>query len=609
VKLNRTVSTPLRPAEPVDLSTGELLEMVVFEERCRWLLDLTGEVFNATSPTWWNAGYLQALSAGVDPSGKPLPPSGSVAADRLGWPLKIPAGLYLPDRAKRGMLVRLMSVFRARCEEAPLLNAMLPLVDGLGEYDAMAVRVTPAGQWATHVQFSRLARSITRYRKQNGRDPTDLSELFVAPSVSTPVFPFSACDKQLAVMARENDALMLTLKLPLIARPKGRKDWGLHQVTLNIPAFRRDVQNWSLPDLRVGAGKLIFSCASKMPAVETVDGDVVVGVDWSPSSLLCAGVVRKDKSGLVTDGHASGFDDHGQLSKLLRLQREEEHTRRKVRHLERLLEKRDDAATRQKYDVLYLQQSRLSLKRVRLGRALAWQGANHLVNLALKSGAGLIAFEDLRDLDTTGRGAFQNNRSAQSVRGLLYACTEQAASLHGFEVVQVPARGTSARCPGCDAAVTRPGGYHSAACEPCFLSGNRDVVACVNIAKRALLGRTKMKRPKGRPKRIREVLHEPVAVRAERKTVSRKSRQKPTRSLLIPRQRVRRDRAGDRTQSKSNRFPARASLRGQVERTPLRKGEPGSGSPSLTSVTGNLTIRNPSTLSRTAVPDGVLMKV
>ncbi|MGY2894451.1 zinc ribbon domain-containing protein [Deinococcus sp. UYEF24] len=594
MKLTRTVSTPLRPSEPVDRSTGELLDMAVFEERCEWLLNLTGEIFNATSPAWWNAAYLQALGTGIDAAGKVLPPSGFVAADRLGWTLKIPDTLYLPDRVKRGLLVRLMSTFRARREEAPLMQAMLSLVDGVGEYDTTAVRSTPAGQWGTHVQFTRLARSITRFRKEHGRDPTDLSELFTAPSVRNPVFPFSACDKQLAVLAREDDALVLHLKLPLVPRPKGRKDWGLHQVTLNIPAFRRDVQDWSLPDLRVQAGKLIFSCASKLPAREALNADVVIGVDWSPSSLLCAGVVRKEQNVLVTDGQTSGFDDQGQLSKLLRLQREEEHTRRKARHHTRLLEQREDATTREQHDVLDLQQVRLSLKRVRLGRALAWQGANHLVNLALESGASLIAFEDLRDLDTTGRGAFQNNRSAQSVRGLLYACTEQAALRHGIEVVQIPARGTSARCPGCNEHLSRPEGYHSAACTACGLTGNRDVVACVNIAKRALLGRAKIARPKGRPKRIREVLHEPVTVKSGPKPVSRMSRQKPARTLLIPRQRVRRDRSGNRTQSKNNRFPARASLRGQVERTPL-------------SVTGNLAKRSP--LHADIVSDDVLQQV
>ena len=319
MKLTRTVSTPLRPSSPVEVSTGEFLDMAVFEERSRWLLNLIGEIFNATSPEWWNPAYLHALGKGVDTTGNALPVSGPVAADRLGWTLKIPPGLHLQDRAKRGILVRLMSVFRARREEGPLLQAMLPLVNGLGEYDATRIRATSAGQWATHVQFSRLARSITRFRKEHARDPLDLTELFSAPTGSNPVFPLSACDKQFAVMTRVGDALLLTLKLPLVPRPKGRKDWGWHQVTLDIPDFRKGIEDWSLPDLRVQAGKLILSCASKMPAVDVLRSDVVVGVDWSPSSLLCAGIVRREQSGPVTDGHASGWDDHGQLSKLLRL--------------------------------------------------------------------------------------------------------------------------------------------------------------------------------------------------------------------------------------------------------------------------------------------------
>ncbi|WP_189093598.1 zinc ribbon domain-containing protein [Deinococcus ruber] len=323
-------------------------------------------------------------------------------------------------------------------------------------------------------------------------------------------------------------------------------------------------------------------------------------MDWSPSSLLCAGVVRQEQGRLMTDGQASGWEDGGQLSKLLRLQREEEHTRRKANHLATLLRRHPNAVTQHQWAVLDAQQRALSLKRVRLGRSLAWQGANHLVSLAVQSGASLIAFEDLRDLDTTGRGVFQNNRSSQSVRGVLYTCTEQAASRHGIEVVQVPARGTSAKCPCCDGPVSRPQGYHSAACTACGLTGNRDVVACVNIAKRALLGRNKMARPKGGVKRIRETLHAPVTVQTDT-LLSRASRQprrqKSTRSLVLPKPRIRRDRAGNRTQSKHpKRFPARVSLRGQVERTSLN-------------VTGNLAKRELPGLLKDTVPDGVLIEV
>lgn len=58
----RTVSTPLRPSHAVT-ADGELLPLAVFEERCRWLLDLTAQVFNATSPQWWTGEKLDASGA------------------------------------------------------------------------------------------------------------------------------------------------------------------------------------------------------------------------------------------------------------------------------------------------------------------------------------------------------------------------------------------------------------------------------------------------------------------------------------------------------------------------------------------------------------------
>lgn len=375
----------------------------------------------------------------------PLPSGGQARS----WTLVVPEGLYLPDRFKRGVLVRLMATFRARRDEVPLMEAVRPLVDWAGEFVSAEVRATEAGQWATHVQLDRLARSLTRFRKVNGVDPEHLTDLFPAPQMAAPVFPLSACDRQFAVMTRSGAGdLTLRIKLPLTPFPRRTKDWSWHTVLLPIPAFRRELQDWCLPDLTLSAGKVLFRAASKLPQVATLDRPAVVGVDWSPSSLLAS---------------------------------------------------RPDPVTQVQWAVLDVQQETLSRKRVRLGRALAWQGANQLVDLARRSGASLIAFEDLRDLDTQGRGAFQNNRSSQSVRGVLYACTEQAASRYGIEVVQVPARGTSAQCPGCHGLVKRPDGYDSAACEACGLTGNRDVVACVNIAKRALLGREQISRPRGRP--------------------------------------------------------------------------------------------------------------
>jgi hypothetical protein len=75
-------------------------------------------------------------------------------------------------------------------------------------------------------------------------------------------------------------------------------------------------------------------------------------------------------------------------------------------------------------------------------------------------------------------------------------------------VVSVPARGTSGQC--CNDTLSRPGGYHRAWCAQCKVGGNRDHVAAVNLANRALLGRGRVVRKRGQNPQIRVTEHAPV---------------------------------------------------------------------------------------------------
>jgi hypothetical protein len=75
-------------------------------------------------------------------------------------------------------------------------------------------------------------------------------------------------------------------------------------------------------------------------------------------------------------------------------------------------------------------------------------------------------------------------------------------------VVSVPARGTSGQC--CNDTLSRPGGYHRAWCAQCKVGGNRDHVAAVNLANRALLGRGRVVRKRGQNPQIRVTEHATV---------------------------------------------------------------------------------------------------
>ena len=150
----------------------------------------------------------------------------------------------------------------------------------------------------------------------------------------------------------------------------------------------------------------------------------------------------------------------------------------------------------------------LGAKRARVNRELTFHFAGWAAGYAAETGATTIAIEDLSTLQAGGIGRRNNNKVAQSARRKAVDATTHLGARAGLEVIEVPARGTSAHCPGCDAELTRPGGYHRARCRPCGLQGNRDQVAAVNIAKRAITGQDGIKtdRKTGR-KRIRKAVH------------------------------------------------------------------------------------------------------
>ena len=537
-------STSLRPGAAWSDSGAEV-PLELFEERTAFLLDLMREASNLTSQAWWTAGHFDALNTGVGLDGKKLPLCGNVAARRLGWKVVLPAGLYAPDRFRWGVKVRLMALWRARRDESGLMTAMLPHIGALGEYEVAAVRSTPAGQWATNEELLRLARAVVKYRDATDSDPVHLTDVFNAPVIRSPVFPLSCADRQLVTMTVQGDALHLRLKLPMISRPRSTKDWAWLNARLPIPECRRNLGAWSLPDIRVNNGRLLFSAAQSSQGNAWQQADRVVGVDWSPSALVVAATVEKKDDVLLSSDEATGFNDAGRTSKALRLQQEEQLTRRKWKRIEALIAGQPDELLAEKRQRLGVQLDHLSRKRSKLNLDLAWHAANHLVDVARNTGASMLAFEDLRDFDSVGRGAFQNNRSAQSVRGQVYACTEQLAARQGIEVVQVPPRGTSARCAGCDAVLERPEGYRSAACPACGLAGGRDVMAAVNIGKRGLLGREIISRPKGRAKRVRTVLHGPVVLSDDvALPVNHTRAMNPTRTAELPERRLRVPRGG-----------------------------------------------------------------
>ena len=174
------------------------------------------------------------------------------------------------------------------------------------------------------------------------------------------------------------------------------------------------------------------------------------------------------------EGH--GYNDRGLGTRLFRLQREGEILTGKIArtgHLADGLEESSPlrAALEAKIAARKELRTQLGAKRFRVNRELAFHFAGWATGYAREAGATTIAVEDLSTLTAGGIGRTNNNKVAQSARRKAVDATAHLGARIGLEIVEVPARGTSARCPGCDRALTRPGGYHHARCRPCGLPG------------------------------------------------------------------------------------------------------------------------------------------
>jgi len=215
----------------------------------------------------------------------------------------------------------------------------------------------------------------------------------------------------------------------------------------------------------------------------------------------------------VSDYRGWTYDDRGLGIKLARLQAEGQLLHRKAARLTQLAataEPEVRARLEAKIAVLDAHREAVGIKRGKINRELAFHFARQVTDYATSAGARVIAVEDLTTLETRGHGRVNNNRAAQSARRKATAALAHTAAGVGIVVVSVPARGSSAQCPGCDEPLARPGGYHTAWCPGCRVGGNRDHVAGVNLAKRALLGKGRATRRRGRMPAVRVAEHAPV---------------------------------------------------------------------------------------------------
>ncbi|MDV7353528.1 zinc ribbon domain-containing protein [Rhodococcus oxybenzonivorans] len=514
----RQFSYTTRPYAAVDDATGAPIGLDDIDVRVRWLLELIGAAQSELVTRLWHPATFDALTAGRDGQGRKLPVQGHVTAARLGWNPSYPTGVYVPSRVTRVVTAQAIGTLRTLAYRDNAIGSLS------ARFDPVTGRLTPpttAGE-CVPAGFARgVARQLTARSRGTGSGDGPTARLRITdvqgPPRTSVMARLSAADRQLSQITVADGVMVLTLKLPTTAAPTGRAHWRRVRLIAAIPPHlhTRAITDWHLPTLVLDHRGLLLRCAATehVPAADLNAATTAVGVDWSPATLGAAAIVTERPDGLVSDYRGFTYDDRGLGIKLARLQAEGQHLHRKATRLTRL------AATappevrtnlENKIAVLDAHRTAVGVKRGKINRELAFHFARHTVEYAAAAGAAVIGVEDLTTLETRGHGRVNNNRAAQSARRQAVDALAHTAAGVGVTVVSVPARGTSALCPGCNEKLSRPGGYHRAWCARCKVGGHRDHVAAVNLAKRALLGRSKVVRKRGKNPEIRVTEHAPV---------------------------------------------------------------------------------------------------
>ncbi|MDV6239921.1 zinc ribbon domain-containing protein [Rhodococcus opacus] len=509
----RQFSFTTRPYLAVDDETGAPIGLDDLDVRVGWLLDLISGAEAQLLSRLWQPATFDVLAAGCDRQGRKLPMQGHVAAARLGWTPHYPDGVYVPSRVTRVVTAQAVGTLRALAYRDTAIIALS------ARFDPATGRIAAPTTAAEYVP-SGFARGVVRQFAAHARGAADarlrITDVQGPPQTSA-MARLSAADRQLAQLAVTGHELVLTVKLPTCPAPAGRAQWRSVRLSATIPEHLhgRAVTDWHLPTLVLDRRGLLWRCAATeiVPAADLESASVAVGVDWSPTTLGAAAITAENPDGLSSDYRGWTYDDRGLGIKLAHLQAEGQLLHGKAARLTRLAATAPPevrAQLEEKIAVLDEHRTAVGIKRGKINREMAFDFARQVTDYATDAQAQLIAVEDLTTLESRGHGRVNNNRAAQSARRKAVDALTHTAAGVGVTVVSVPARGSSAWCPGCNEPLSRPGGYHRAWCEQCKIGGNRDHVAGVNLAKRALLGRNKTTRRRGGLPAVRVTEHAPV---------------------------------------------------------------------------------------------------
>jgi hypothetical protein len=212
---------------------------------------------------------------------------------------------------------------------------------------------------------------------------------------------------------------VLSVRLPVRPDPRTRADWHATVIRFRLPPTIPLAAALHAPTLRVRSGRLRLDVAFTTAAPTTRrDGHVrAVAFDYGLNTLLTGGTLTLTGGAqptVLTDGQPVFFRPNGVLAKADRLRILAEHLWTKTTHLQSLVDgramagQRPEPLTTAKLTVLKAEHAAVSRRRTKLNEQLAKAAARFMVDTARAANATVIYLEDLRDMESRGKGRTLN---------------------------------------------------------------------------------------------------------------------------------------------------------------------------------------------------------
>ncbi|WP_159038111.1 hypothetical protein [Streptomyces sp. WM6386] len=183
-----------RALRGVDAASGEQLGEAALVERAGWLTALVERLAACVVQEHWNGADLAQLASGVDRLGTRLPSQGWMALRRLGWPVTVPEGVYVPDRVVRIAQEQAGRVLRSAWWRAGITAALLaawpadPARRTGAEWEALRAAL-PEGEAVADGMLLARTRQIAAFQARHQAAARGIAVVIVPPRGHIEVLP------------------------------------------------------------------------------------------------------------------------------------------------------------------------------------------------------------------------------------------------------------------------------------------------------------------------------------------------------------------------------------------------------------------------------------